>query len=73
MADFAASIDDEELQFRTIAALERSKPFLNLMQLVDNAGDYREDEFAFKEMRYTQSAQQRFDLNRITFDGFSTC
>ncbi len=62
-ADFAESIDDKRLQNKLINALNRSKPFRNFKQQIDNSGKYRELWFDFKKNRYIEWVKEQIELN----------
>ena len=62
MADFAESIDNAKLQDRLINALNKSKPFRNFKWEIDNSGDYRQEWFAFKKIRYTEHVKRQIEM-----------
>jgi hypothetical protein len=62
MADFAESVDDTILQDKLIKALNRPKPFQNFKWQIDNSGEYRQQWFDFKKMRYIQWVKKQIDL-----------
>ena len=63
MADFSESVEDDGLQGRLINALNRSKPFRNFKWQIDNSGEYRQEWFQFKKMRYIQWVKDQVDLD----------
>jgi hypothetical protein len=68
MADFAESIDDKDLQDKLIKALNRPKPFQNFKWHIDNSGEYRQQWFDFKKMRYIQWVIEQIDLKNLDFN-----
>lgn len=64
MADFTEHVDDKSLQQRLIGALNRRKPFQNFKWEIDNSGEYRQQWFDYKKMRYIQWVK-----DQIPFDG----
>jgi hypothetical protein len=68
MADFAERIDDPKLQGQLINALNRPKPFRNFKWQIDNSGEYRQQWFDYKKMRYIQWVKEQIDLNGQDFD-----
>ena len=68
MADFAERIDDPKLQGQLINALNRPKPFRNFKWQIDNSGEYRQQWFDYKKMRYIQWVKEQIDLNGKDFN-----
>ncbi len=68
MADFAERIDDPKLQDQLINALNRPKPFRNFKWQIDNSGEYRQQWFDYKKMRYIQRVKEQIDLNGKDFN-----
>jgi hypothetical protein len=68
MADFAERIDDQKLQNQLINALNRPKPFRNFKWQIDNSGEYRQQWFDYKKMRYVQWVKEQIDLNEQNFN-----
>ena len=68
MADFAERIDDPKLQDQLINALNRPKPFRNFKWQIDNSGEYRQQWFDYKKMRYVQWVKEQIDLNEQDFN-----
>jgi len=64
MADFAESIEDRSLRDKLTSVLNRPKPFQNFKWQIDNSGEYRQQWFDFKKMRYIQSVKEQIDLNK---------
>ena len=62
MADFAENVDEIRLQDKLINALNRPKPFQNFKWQIDNSGEYRQQWFDFKKMRYIQWVKEQIDL-----------
>ena len=61
MADFAENVEDAKLRNRLINALNGPKPFRNFKWQIDNSGEYREEWFQFKTMRYIQWVKDQDD------------
>lgn len=68
MVDFAEGIDDPKLQDKLINALNRPKPFRNFKWQIDNSGEYRQQWFDYKKMRYVQWVKEQIDLNEQDFN-----
>ena len=68
MVDFAESIDNKRLQQNLINALNRPKPFQNFKWQIDNSGEYRQQWFDFKKMRYIEWIKEQIDLNSKDFE-----
>ena len=68
MADFAERIDDQKLQDQLINALNRPKPFRNFKWQIDNSGEYRQQWFDYKKMRYVQWVKDQIDLDEQNFN-----
>jgi hypothetical protein len=68
MADFAERIDDPKLQDQLINALNRPKPFRNFKLQIDNSGEYRQQWFDYKKMRFVQWVKEQIDLNEQDFN-----
>lgn len=68
MASFADSVDDTRLQDKHINALNRSKPFRNFKWQIDNSGDYQQQWFDFKKIRYIQLVKDQIELNNEDFN-----
>ena len=68
MAGFADSVDDTRLQDKLINALNKSKPFRNFKWQIDNSGDYRQQWFDFKKIRYIQLVKEQIELNKEDFN-----
>jgi hypothetical protein len=67
MEDFAEIVEDAELQNKLINALNRPKSFRNFKWIIDNSGDYRQQWFDYKNMRYIQWIKEQVDLNKNKF------
>jgi len=68
MEDFAEIVEDTKLQNKLINALNRPKPFRNFKWQINNSGDYRQQWFDFKKMRYIQWIKEQIDLNKKVFN-----
>lgn len=64
MADFAKSVDDKRLQIDLENALSRRKPFQNFKWEIDNSGEYRQQWFDFKKMRFIQWVVDQLESNK---------
>lgn len=63
MADFAENIEDKRLQNKLINVLNRPKPFQNFKLQVDNSGEYRQQWFDYRRMRYIQHVKSQIEIN----------
>lgn len=63
MVDFAENVDDKRLQNKLINVLSKPKPFQNFKWQIDNSGDYRQQWFDFKKMRYIQRIKKQISFN----------
>jgi hypothetical protein len=61
MADFAESVDSVELRESLIKALNRKHPFQNFKWVVDNAGQYRQKWFDYKNKRYIEWVEDQLE------------
>jgi hypothetical protein len=61
MADFAESINDNRLRNRLVYALNGRKPFQNFKWQIDNSGEFRQQWFDFKKMRYIKWVEEQID------------
>jgi len=68
MEDFAEIVEDTKLRNNLINALNRPKPFRNFKWQIDNSGDYRQQWFDYKNMRYIQWIKEQIDLNKKVFN-----
>lgn len=68
MADFAESLDNSSLQNKLISALNKRKPFQNFKWQIDNSGEFRQQWFDYKKMRYIQWIKKQMDLNNKNFE-----
>lgn len=59
MTDFAEQVEDEKLQERLYRALNRAKPFRNFRWEIDNAGEYREKWFEFKNKKLIEFVNEQ--------------
>ncbi len=59
MVDFAEQIDNEELRDKLSGALEKRNPFRNFRADLDYSGDYLEQWYAFKKMRYIDKVKSQ--------------
>tara|TARA_R110002050_G_scaffold4573_1_gene22085 strand:+ start:64504 stop:64923 length:420 start_codon:yes stop_codon:yes gene_type:complete len=62
MVDFTENVDNEKLQYRLKNALNKLKPFQNFKWEIDNSGDYRQEWFDFKKMRYIEYVKRQIEL-----------
>ena len=68
LADFTENLDDLGLQNKLIKALNRPKPFQNFKWQIDNSGEYRQQWFDYKKLRYIQWVKDQIDLNKKDFN-----
>lgn len=68
MADFAENIENKRLQNNLINALNRRKPFQNFKWHIDNSGEYRQQWFDFKKMRYIEWVKEQIEINKKDFE-----
>ena len=68
MVDFAENINDTGLQNKLINALNGRKPFQNFKWQIDNSGEFRQQWFDYKKMRYIQWIKEQIDLNIKDFE-----
>ena len=68
MVHFAESVDDKKLQNKLINVLNKPKPFQNFKWQIDNSGEYRQQWFDFKKIRYIQWVKKQIDLNNKDFE-----
>jgi len=68
MADFAESIDNARLQKKLFNALNRPKPFQNFKWQIDDSGEYKQQWFDFKKMRYIKWVKDQIELRNIALD-----
>lgn len=61
MADFVDVVDDSKIQSKLINALNKSKPFRNFKQAIDNSSEYRQKWFDFKKSRYIEWVKNQID------------
>lgn len=51
MADFTEELDNKKLRDKLVSALNKHKPFREFKFVIDNAGEYRQMWFDFKNLR----------------------
>jgi len=61
MADFVDFVVDSSIQTKLINALNKSKPFRNFKQTIDNSGEYRQQWFDFKRSRYLEWVKDQIE------------
>lgn len=61
MVGFAESVDNIDLQYKLIKALERPGPFRNFKWLVDNSGPYRQKWFEYKDASYIRYVEEQIE------------
>ncbi len=67
MAEFAETVTNKPLQIKLVNALQRPKPFKNFKWHIDNAGDEREQWFAFKRSWCVKSIREQIQKNEADF------
>ena len=59
MESFATDhVEDQNLREKLLDALQNRKPFRNFKAIVDYAGDYREQWFAYRQQRYMEYVEE---------------
>lgn len=72
MVDFVDLVLDLSIQTKLISALNKSKPFRNFKNVIDNSGEYRQQWFDFKRSRYIDWVQDQIDTeNSLSKNEFS--
>ena len=61
MEDFVDEVKDEKIQDLLADGLSRPKPFHNFKFIIDNAGEYRDKWFEFKEKRTCEWIEQQIE------------
>lgn len=70
MQDFAGQVSNRRVQNELFMALEKKKPFREFKFVVDNAGDYREEWFAFRDARQQDYVAKKIEeLNEEEEEG----
>ncbi len=64
MEDFAAQVGDISLQQKLFNALNRRHPFREFKFEIDNAGEYRNAWFDFKNRRYLEWVENQISLHK---------
>lgn len=63
MLDFAERIaDNNQLRQKLLTALQNKKPFRGFSEIIDNSGDYRNQWFKFKNMKYMEYVRQNLEF-----------
>lgn len=68
MSEFAEQLGDRSLQNRLFEALRRRKPFREFKFVIDNAGNFRQEWFDFKnnwQQQYVAKELQRINMKAI--------
>ncbi len=65
MADFAETVDNEELQDKLIDALRRRKPFRHFKDQIDNSGEYRQKWFDYKKKRLFEFVKEQITSHNL--------
>jgi hypothetical protein len=63
MEDFAEQINDSRLQEKLFNALNRKHSFREFKFVIDNAGEYRNAWFDFKNKRYLEWVKNQINLH----------
>jgi hypothetical protein len=61
MEDFVETVEDERLREKLYLGLSLSKPFRNFKDIIDNAGEYRQRWFDFKNDKYIEYVKEQLD------------
>ncbi len=73
MADYIEQLANPNLKAELLNALNKKKPFREFKQIIDNAGNFRQEWFDFKnESYYHWIAKQLRDSNNETTDNESS-
>ena len=73
MTDFTEQLANPTLKAELLNALNKKKPFREFKQIIDNAGNFRQEWFDFKnESYYHWIAKQLRDSNNETTDNESS-
>lgn len=64
-ADFAGTVDNDELRKRLIQALNQRKPFQNFKFVIDNSGEYRQKWFRYKDERLMEWVADQLEANNL--------
>jgi len=67
MADFAETVDNQNLQDRLFKALNGSKPFRNFKWEIDNSGEYRQKWFDYKNQRLIEFVKNQIEQHNREF------
>ena len=67
MEDFIGQIDDKNLQVKLEDAIQKKKPFRNFGYVIDDAGDYRDQWFAYKNKRYCDWVASQFEVKNFEY------
>lgn len=59
MEKFIETLKDEELKKKLELGLNLSKPFRNFKDIINNAGEYREKWFEFKNIKYIEYVKEQ--------------
>ena len=68
MTDYTETVNNDNLQNRLINALNRSHPFRNFKQIIDDSGPYRQQWFEFKNQRLIQWVKDKLGELNIKYD-----
>jgi hypothetical protein len=63
MADFVDTLDDQRLKDILINALNKRKPFQHFKYEIDGSGEYRQQWFDFKKLRYIDWIKDQIDAH----------
>ena len=63
MANFAEQVSDKKLQEKLIKTLNRKPPFREFKFAIDNAGEYWQSWFNFKDKKYTEWTEEKLKLH----------
>ncbi len=62
MEEFVETVEDKELKMKLELGLSLSKPFRNFKDIIDDAGEYREKWFEFKNMKYIEYVKEQLSF-----------
>jgi hypothetical protein len=67
MADFAETVDNQNLQDKLFKALNKFKPFRNFKWEIDNSGEYRQKWFEYKNQKLIELVKDQIEQHNRQF------
>lgn len=68
MTDFAESVDYAKLQDKLINVLNRLQSFQYFEWQIDNSGEYKQQWFDFKKLRYIRRVKEQIYFKNVDFN-----